>query len=98
MVDVQVGIGPAPLGDEVDEGLEGRPLLFAVAPPQRLELGLAVLQLDPPPQVLQPALEEGVALEVEEEVARRGLWQAREPAQLLRLQDLEDPPPFLAGA
>ena len=37
MVDVEVGEAPAPLADEVDELLQGGPLLGAVASPDQGE-------------------------------------------------------------
>ena len=88
VVDVEVVEAPAPLADEVDELLQRELLLGAVAAPDRGELGLAaVLNRDQAEEVLQPAaVEERVALHVEEDVPRGGTREAGEAAGLLRLQ------------
>ena len=73
--------------DEVDERLEGRSLLLAGRRPERLERVVAV---DEAPEVLEAALgvPERVALEVEEEIAGRGVGEQREAGFRLRLEEL----------
>ena len=73
---------------EVDERLERLPLRLVVVRVQRREVALDV---EDPPEVLEaPVLvPERVALEVEEEVARRGVGQEREAALGLRLEEAE---------
>ena len=73
MVDVEIGKLPAPLGDELDEQLQGRLLLRPVATPDRQERRLLLpggRVGDEAEEVLEAAVvEERVALHVEEDVA-----------------------------
>ena len=93
VVDVQVGVLAQPRVDEVDELLERLPLGVVVVRVQRREVAVDV---EDPPEVLERAVlvPERVALEVEEEVARRGLGQEREAGFLLLRQQPVD---VLAG-
>ena len=86
VVDVQVGVAREPLVHEVDEALERDPLRLVVVRVERLEVAVDV---EDPPEVLEPAarVPERVALEVEEEVAGRGVGQEREARLRLRLQE-----------
>src|SRR5215212_4543890 len=80
---MQVGEALAALGQLVHEPLEGAALLLAVARPQTAVPTLArLVELDPAEQELQPAgaLEPGVALEVEPDVAGRRRRQEGEAA------------------
>ena len=88
MVDVQVRVLGEPRVDEVDERLERLPLGRMVVRVQRRERALHV---EDPPEVLEAAVlvPERVALEVEEEVARRGVGQEREAGLGLRLEEDE---------
>ena len=93
MVDVQVGVLGEARVDEVDELLEGVPLGVVVVRVQRREVAVDV---EDPPEVLERAVRvpERVALEVEEEVARRGLGEEREAGVgLLREQPVDCPCP-----
>ena len=86
VVDVQRRVGGEPLVDEVDEALERGALLLAGGGEDRLEAAVGV---EDAPEVLEAALvvPERVALEVEEEVARRGVGEEREARLGLRLED-----------
>ena len=89
MVDVQVGVLGEARVDEVDELLERLPLGVVVVRVQRREVAVDV---EDPPEVLERAVRvpERVALEVEEEVARRGVGQEREAGfGLLRQQPVD---------
>ncbi len=88
VVDVQVGVAREPLVHEVDEGLERDPLGLVVVRVERLEVAVDV---EDPPEVLERAVgvPERVALEVEEEVAGRGVGQEREAGFRLRLEEPE---------
>ena len=79
--------------DEVDELLERLPLGVVVVRVQRRE---GAVDVEDPPEILERAVlvPERVALEVEEEVARRGLGQEREAGFLLLRQQPVD---VLAG-
>ena len=80
VIDVQPGKALPARHHEVDEGLEGRPLRGGIKGPARVILGLAGRPRGPAEQILEPArADEGIALEVEEDVARRGLGQAAKP-------------------
>ena len=89
VVDVQVGVAREPLVHEIDEGLERDPLGLVVVRVERLEVPVDV---EDPPEVLERAVRvpERVALEVEEEVAGRGVRQEREAGFRLRLDQLVD--------
>ena len=89
VVDVQVGVAREPLVDEVDEALERDPLRLVVVRVERLEVAVDV---EDPPEVLERAgrVPERVALEVEEEVAGRGVGQEREAGLGLRLEEPVD--------
>ncbi len=93
VVDVQVGVAREPLVHEVDERLERDPLGLVVVRVERLEVAVDV---EDPPEVLERAVgvPERVALEVEEEVAGRGVGQEREAGFGLRL---EEPVGVVAG-
>src|SRR4029453_7373044 len=88
VVDAHAGEAPVALDEGVDKLLEGAPLLVAVAGPEGAVELLAVLrELDPAEEELEPAarLVPGVALEVEPDVARRGLrHEVEAPLVLLR--------------
>ena len=86
VVDVQRRVGGEPLVDEVDEALERVALLVAGGGEDRLE---AAVRVEDPPEVLEAALvvPERVALEVEEEVARRGVGEEREARLGAGLED-----------
>ena len=95
MVDVQVGMLGEARVDEVDELLEGVPLGVVVVRVQRREVAVHV---EDPPEVLERAVRvpERVALEVEEEVAGRGLGEEREAGVGLLREQLVDVLPGLA--
>ena len=83
VVDVGAGKLFAPLGDEVDEGLERRPLIGAGMRPERQERPGSTVAEPDPEQVLQPSVLERVTLHVEEHVAGIGLRQpVKAPARL----------------
>ena len=83
--------------DEVDELLERLPLGVVVVRVDRREVAVDV---EDPPEVLERAVRvpERVALEVEEEVAGRGLGQEREAGVGLRLEQPVDVSPVCARA
>ena len=86
MVDVRAGVAPAPGDGPVDEALEDLALAVAIARPGGLVAHSAVLvAVAPAEQVLEPArrLVEGMALEVEPDVAERRLGQEPKAAALL---------------
>jgi len=71
MVDVQIGIPRETRVNEIDQALERLALALAVVRPERLVAGFIAVQPEDPEEVFQPSrgLEEGVALEVEDEIA-----------------------------
>ena len=91
VVDVQRRVGGEPLVDEVDEALERVALLVAGGGEDGLEAAVGV---EDPPEVLEAALvvPERVALEVEEEVARRGVGEECEARLGAGLEDLSSRP------
>ena len=91
VVDVHAGEAAAALDDQVDEPLEAGLLRGAVAGPDAVVARLAVLEVDPAEEVLEPAgrLEPRVALEVEPDVARARLGHEREAALVLDRQVLD---------
>ncbi len=109
VVDVQVGVDAAARLDPVDEALEGGLLALAVESPDDLVANLTGAWLQPgtccavgspvapAEEVLEPArrLVEGVALEVEPDVARRRLREQPEAAVLLVREELDE---AVAGA
>src|SRR3954447_24687784 len=73
----------------VDPGLQRVLLLGAVARPQRHVLGAGLLLVHGSEQVLQPFVAPRlIALEVEEDVTRRGCRYSAETAIMRRLQQL----------
>src|SRR5438105_10928119 len=78
--------------DEVDEVLEHPLLLAAIVRPEGGEARLAAADLGHAEEVLEAAvgLPERVALDVEEEVARRRLWEQAEAALGLEREELVD--------
>jgi hypothetical protein len=90
VVEVQSGVVPDALAHEVDEDLEQALLRRAIEGPERrvarrafrIEAGVAEQVLEPAPG------HEGIALEVEEHVARARRGQAREPAARLGGQEI----------
>ena len=87
VVDVQVGVLREPGVHLVDERLEGRALPVVVGRPPHGEL---VVRVGLAPEVLEAArvVPERVALEVEEEIARRRIGQQREPGGGLEREEL----------
>ena len=85
MVDVQARVLAAALDDEVDEVLEGLLLGPRVVGPEGLEgEGPGVVEPGQAVEVLDAVeADEGVALDVVEEVARVGCGQGVEPSALL---------------
>src|SRR6185503_13613321 len=80
VVDVQIGMPREPRVDEIDERLEGKALALPIVRPEGLVPGLGVLEREGAEQVLEPAggLEEGVPLEIEDDVAGRPRRERRE--------------------
>src|SRR5206468_11355673 len=78
VVNVEVRPTAEPLHDQVDELLESALLFRTVSPPKRAECRLTLVNSDEAKQVLEPLVEERIALHVEEDVALRG---AREPGE-----------------
>jgi hypothetical protein len=86
VVDVRAGVALAPGDGPVDEALEDLALAVAIACPRSLVAHRSVLvSVAPAEQVLEPARRfvEGMALEVEPDVAERRLGQEPESAPLL---------------
>ena len=100
VVDVHVWIGAQALVEEVDELLERALLALAVVRPEGSEGRPAVLAPEDAEEVLEPAVgrPERVALDVEEDVARRGLRQQLEAALRRRLEQVIRVPPGHACA
>src|SRR6185312_10319814 len=86
-------------GEEVHEALEGALLAGAVVGPERLEARRAVLLVAVAEEILQASGLEGVALHVEEHVARVGRRHAVEsaPAVGVGLEELVPGFPGLAA-
>src|SRR4030095_11256540 len=93
VVDVERGVTAQALEQRVDERFERLLLLRARrGPVSRVRRRLRIFERQPADQVLEPAaLDEGVALEVEEDVGGRGLGETREaetgPARRERLDE-----------
>ena len=89
VVDVHVGVLAQARVDEVDERLERGLLARVVVGPERREV---VVRVEHAPEVLEaPVLvPERVALDVEEEVAGRGVGQEREAGVGVRREELVD--------
>ena len=94
VVDVHPGVGLPRRRDQVDDRLEGGPLLGVGERPEPAVDGRSgVVERHDAEQVLAPALAgERVALEVEEHVAGRRLREPRQPQARLDRPELDDGP------
>src|SRR5688572_3057473 len=96
MVDVQAGILHEPRVDEIDQVLERPTLAVAIVRPERLVARLGSVEQEHAEEILEAArgLEEGMALQIEDDVARR---PRREPREATADLDVERPPFQRAG-
>ena len=77
VVDVEIGVALPALGHRIDEHLESRSLRLGGQGPPRPIYRCPLLQDRVAKEVLHPAVPgEGIALEVQEDIAQRGLGQA----------------------